>query len=117
MTAYGRVPAYCSPLPAIRCARGCSKSSEEEWRAASDDRKVRRVVLGRVGKKACENDGMVVKERGEIFYPSHEHPGNSGSRVYQEEQGKTLGATYGSGGEFNGPGQKNARDTVLVLVS
>lgn len=41
---------------------------------------------------------MVVKERGEIFYPSHEHPGNSGSQVYQAEQGKTLSATYGPGG-------------------
>lgn len=68
-------------------------------------------------RKACENDGMVVKERGEIFYPSHEHPGKSGSRVYQNGTGQNPGCYVWIGGVFNGPGQKNACDTALVLVS
>lgn len=43
---------------------------------------------------------MVIKKRGEIFVPSHEPPGNSGSQVYQEEQGKTLGGLRTDLGEI-----------------
>lgn len=65
------------------------------------------MFLERVEKKACENDGMVVKEEVRYSFRPTNPPGISGSQVYQEEQGKTLGVHYVRiWGRSNGTGQK-----------
>lgn len=74
------------------------------------------MFLERVEKKACENDGMVVKEEVRYSFRPTNPPGNFGFTSVPGGTGQDLGCALRTDlGEIQRDGAENACDTVLYL--